>query len=165
MPAGRNVSARSTSAAGAGPDSRSLAALEPDALPEAVEVLPAPLDRRLRHIVTETARTRAAAAALERHDLVEVGRLLAEGHLSLRHDYECSVEQADLLVRAAVECGALGARLTGAGWGGSVIMLAPEARDDEIVAAVSERFARRYGAAPAAWSTTAGPGVRLELDS
>ena len=143
----------------------SLAALEPDALLEAVEVLPAPLDRRVRHVITETARTRAAAAALERHDVIEVGRLLAEGHLSLWHDYECSVEQADLLVRAAVECGALGARLTGAGWGGSVIMLAPEARDDEIVAAVSERFARRYGAAPAAWSTTAGPGVRLELDS
>jgi galactokinase len=143
----------------------SLAALEPDALPEAMEILPSPLDRRVRHVVTETARTRDAAAALERLDLAVAGRLLAEGHLSLRDDYECSVPEADLLVRAAVEHGALGARLTGAGWGGSVIMLMPEGQAAEIIAAVSERFARRYGRSPAAWSTTAAGGVRLDLDT
>jgi galactokinase len=143
----------------------SLAALDSGSLPEALELLPAPLERRVRHVVTETARTRTAAAALERHDLDEVGRLLAEGHASLRDDYDCSVEQADLLVRAAVEHGALGARLTGAGWGGSVIMLAPEPQAAEIVAAVSERFARRYGTTPGAWTTTAGAGVRLDLDA
>jgi|1186.fasta_scaffold05103_2 galactokinase len=143
----------------------SLAALEPEALPEAMEILPSPLDRRVRHVVTETARTRAAAAALERHDLVEVGRLLVEGHLSLRDDYECSVAEADLLVRSAVEHGALGARLTGAGWGGSVIMLATDGQAAEIIAAVSDGFARRYGRSPTAWSTTAAGGVRLDLNA
>jgi galactokinase len=147
------------------PGLASLAALDPSALPEALALLPAPLDRRIRHVVTETARTRRAAAALERGDLAEVGRLLTEGHASLRDDYECSVEQADLLVGAAVEHGALGARLTGAGWGGSVIMLAPEGQDADIVAGVAERLARRFGAAPAAWSTTAAAGARLELEA
>jgi galactokinase len=143
----------------------SLAALEPGALPEALVFLPPPLDRRVRHVVTETARARQAADALERGDLPEVGRLLVQGHASLRDDYECSVEQADLLVQAAMEHGALGARLTGAGWGGSVIMLAPDSRGPDVVAGVAERFARRYGAAPAAWSTAAADGARLDLEA
>ena len=147
------------------PGLTALAALEPEALPQALALLPPPLDRRLRHVVTETARTRRAAAALERGDLPEVGRLLVQGHESLRDDYECSVEQADVLVRAAVEHGALGARLTGAGWGGSVIMLAPDGLGDEVAAAVSDRFARRYGPAPAAWSTSAAAGARLDLEA
>jgi galactokinase len=147
------------------PGLTSLAALEPERLPEAMALLPPPLDRRVRHVVTETARTRQAAAQLERGDLTEVGRLLVEGHASLRDDYECSVEQADLLVQSAVENGALGARLTGAGWGGSVIMLAPDSRGPEIVAAVAERFARRFGPAPAAWSTAAADGARLDLEA
>jgi galactokinase len=145
------------------PGLASLAALEPEALPEALNLLPSPLDRRVRHVVTETARTRLAATALERGDLAEVGRLLVQGHESLRDDYDCSVGQADLLVRAAVENGALGARLTGAGWGGSVIMLAPDSRGEEVAAAASERFRSRFGAVPAPWSTTAGAGVRLDL--
>jgi galactokinase len=147
------------------PGLESLAALDSSALAEALAMLPSPLDRRVRHVVTETGRTRRAAAALERGDLPEVGRLLVAGHESLRDDYECSVEQADLLVRAAVDLGALGARLTGAGWGGSVIILAPDAPGPEVVAAVAERFARRFGAAPAAWSTTAAGGARLDLEA
>jgi galactokinase len=147
------------------PDLAALAALDPAALPEALALLPPPLDRRVRHVVTETARTRQAAAALERGDLAAVGRLLSEGHASLRDDYECSVPQADLLVTAAVEQGALGARLTGAGWGGSVIMLAPASRGPEVAGAVSERFAQGFGAAPPAWSTAAAAGARLELET
>ena len=58
-----------------------------------------------------------------------------------------------------------GARLTGAGWGGSVIMLAPDSRGAEVAAAASERFARRFGPAPAAWSTTAAAGARLDLEA
>jgi galactokinase len=142
-----------------------LAGLGPEALPEALALLPPPLDRRVRHVVTETARTRQAAAALERRDLAEVGRLLREGHASLRDDYECSVPQADLLVAAAAEQGALGARLTGAGWGGSVIMLAPDARGPEVAEAVSELLARRFDAAPPVWSTAAAGGARLELEA
>ena len=132
------------------PSLPALAGLEPEALSDVMTELPPPLDRRVRHVVSETARTRRAAAALDRGDLAEVGRLMVEGHESLRDDYECSVAQADALVEAALEHGALGARLTGAGWGGSVIMLAPKAVGEGAATAASEHLARRFGPAPAA---------------
>jgi galactokinase len=145
------------------PDLTMLARLEPEALAEVMPDLPPPLDRRVRHVVTETVRTRLAVAALERGDSAEVGRLLVEGHASLRKDYECSVPEADVLVEAALEHGALGARLTGAGWGGSVIMLAPEAVAARAAAGACERLARRFAPGPEPWSTGAAGGVRLDL--
>jgi galactokinase len=140
-----------------------LAGLEPEELPDVMAELPPPLDRRVRHVVTETARTRRAAAALDRGDLAEVGRLMVEGHESLRDDYQCSVAQADALVEAALQDGALGARLTGAGWGGSVIMLAPEAVGERAAAAACEHLARHFGPVPQPWSTGAAAGMRLDL--
>jgi galactokinase len=143
----------------------SLAALDPKLLPEALALLASPLDRRARHVVTETARTRAATDALTRGDLAEVGRLLVLGHASLRDDFESSVPEADLIVAAAVEAGAYGARLTGAGWGGSVILLAPEATARDAVEGTLQAFTRRYGRRPAAWSARASGGARIELDA
>src|SRR5262249_27789287 len=125
--------------------------------------LPPPLDRRVRHVVTETVRTRLTAAALERSDSAEVGRLLVEGHASLRQDYECSVPEADVLVEAALEHGALGARLTGAGWGGAGIRRAPGAGAARAAPAACERLARRFAPGPEPWSTGAAGGVRLDL--
>ena len=144
------------------PDLGSLAALDPAHLAEALALLPSPLDRRVRHVVTETTRTHQVKRALGRDDLAEVGWLLVEGHESLRVDYECSVDEADFLVRAGVERGALGARLTGAGWGGSVVMLVPEARDTEVVEGTAAAFAQRYGRRPLPWPARASGGVRLE---
>jgi galactokinase len=140
-----------------------LTGLEPETLPDIMAELPPPLDRRVRHVVTETARTRRAAAALDRGDLAEVGRLMVEGHESLRDDYECSVPQADALVEAALQHGALGVRLTGAGWGGSVIMLAPEAVGSHAAAAACEHLDRHFGPVPQPWSTGAAAGMRLDL--
>jgi galactokinase len=145
------------------PELDRLAALAPSRLPEALTLLPAPLRRRVRHVVTETARTTEAKETLERHALAELGRLLTGGHASLRDDYECSVPEADFLVAAAVGHGALGARLTGAGWGGSVIVLIPEAEEAEVVGRTVTDFARRFGRTPAAWRARAGGGVRLDL--
>jgi galactokinase len=145
------------------PDLPSLAALDPSLLPEAVALLPAPLDRRARHVVTEAARTRRAERALVERDLVEVGRLLVQGHESLEVDFESSIEEADFLVDLGVERGALGARLTGAGWGGSVVMLAPESIETEVMEGTAVAFARRFGWMPAAWPTHASGGVRLDL--
>ena len=143
----------------------SLAALNAELLPEALALLPAPLDRRTRHVVTETARTRAARDALVRGDLAEVGRLLVLGHASLRDDFQSSVPEADLVVAAAVGAGAYGARLTGAGWGGSVIVLAPEDTAGELMERALEPFTRRYGRRPAAWTARASGGARIELSS
>jgi galactokinase len=140
----------------------SLAALDPARLPEAMALLPDPLDRRVRHVVTETARTRLMKDTLGRNDLAAIGQLLVEGHESLRVDYECSVAEADFVVREGVERGALGARLTGAGWGGSVVMLVPKERETEVIEATTAAFARSYGRTPQAWSARASGGVRLE---
>lgn len=145
------------------PELRYLADVGVGDLPAAQHLLGDPtLARRLRHVVTETARTRAAAAALGGGDLPALGELLLEGHESLRGDYESTIPEADLIVAAAARHGALGARLTGAGWGGAVVMLAPEGTGEEIVERVSADFERAYGRAPAAWSSRAGGGVRAE---
>jgi galactokinase len=113
-------------------------------------------------VVTETGRTRAAARALAAGDLAAVGRLLVEGHESLRADYHSTVPEADFLVERAVAYGAYGARLTGAGWGGAVLVLAPADSEIRIVAELARDFADRFGRTPEAWSTRASAGVRRE---
>jgi galactokinase len=139
-----------------------LAQLSIHDLPEMERRLPPPLVKRVRHVVTETARTRAAAEALAAGDLVRLGRLLVEGHESLRLDYESTVAEADLIVQSAVRHGAFGARLTGAGWGGAVVVLAPAKLDTRIVAEITGDFQSAFGRAPEAWSTRASSGVRRE---
>ena len=82
--------------------------------------------RRARHVVTENERVHATVAALERADWPAVGRLLLASHASLRDDYQVSLPELDLLVDLAMAVpGALGARLTGAGFGGGIVCLAP----------------------------------------
>jgi galactokinase len=139
-----------------------LAALAPEELPEVERRLPAPLVARVRHVVTETARTRAAAAALGEGDLEDVGRLLVAGHESLRADYQSTVPEADAIVTAAVARGAYGARLTGAGWGGAVVVLARPEGEARLLAEVGRDFRDRFGRMPAIWSTRASSAVRRE---
>jgi galactokinase len=131
-------------------------------LPRVLAALPAPHLRRVRHVVTETARTRAAAAALRSGDLAAVGRLLVEGHQSLRDDFESSCAEADTLVELAVRHGAFGARQTGAGWGGAVVALIDPMRAPRVVAEVQEGFRGAYGRMPTVWHTAAMRGVRSE---
>jgi galactokinase len=139
-----------------------LAQLSPSDLPEMERRLPPPLVPRVRHVVTETARTRAAADALAIRDLTRLGQLLVQGHSSLRDDYQSTVPEADFIVASALEHGAYGARLTGAGWGGAVVVLSPPAREARIVAEIGGDFAGRFGRHPATWSTRASGGVRRE---
>jgi galactokinase len=87
--------------------------------------LPDPLDRRVRHVVTENERVDAAVAALEARDLERLGELLDGSHRSLRDDYEVSVPEVERAVDACREAGALGARIMGGGFGGSVLALFP----------------------------------------
>lgn len=139
-----------------------LADLAPEVLETALQLLPPPLARRTRHVVTETVRTHAAATALALGDLAAVGRLLVEGHESLRTDFESTVPEADWLVACAVRHGAWGARLTGAGWGGAVVALAPPDREARVMAEMSREFAERFGRHPVTWSSRAAGGVRRE---
>ena len=90
-----------------------------------IDALPAPLDGRARHVVTENARVLEAVAALEEGDVQRLGELLSASHRSLRDDFEVSTPEIDALVEAlAVEPDILGARITGGGFGGAVLALA-----------------------------------------
>ena len=91
--------------------------------------LPEPLDRRVRHVISENERVDAAVAALEAGDLGELGRLLDASHASLRDDYEVSTPQVERAVDACKAAGALGARIMGGGFGGSVLALFPPGRE------------------------------------
>jgi galactokinase len=109
--------------------------------------LPEPLDRRARHVITENARVRAAVAAMQEGDLERLGKILNTAHDSLRDDFEVSLPEIDLLVDLARhEPGVYGARLTGGGFGGSIVVLtrAGEARAiaDRVVAEYRQRTGR-----------------------
>jgi len=85
--------------------------------------LPTPLDRRVRHVLTENARVDAMAGALAAGDLEAAGALLTASHASLRDDYEASVPEVERAVEALMSAGAAGARMVGGGFGGSVLGL------------------------------------------
>jgi galactokinase len=97
--------------------------------------------RRLRHVHTENARVREAVAALERSDWDALGELMTASHVSLRDDFEVSAPELDTAVDAALKAGALGARMTGGGFGGSAIALVQRAEVDGVTAAIEEAFA------------------------
>ncbi|NNU25957.1 galactokinase [Isoptericola sediminis] len=124
----------------------SLREISPDALEDALRRLGGAEDaevlrRRVRHVVTEIARTEEFAARVRAGRVDEVGPLMTASHVSLRDDYEVSARELDLVVDAALAAGALGARMTGGGFGGSAIALVPVGEVDTVVTAVHEAFA------------------------
>lgn len=120
---------------------------------------PEVLHRRARHVVSECARVRDVVAAAAVGEWDRVGELFTASHASLRDDFEVSWERADAAVDSALRAGALGARMTGGGFGGSVLVLT---RDPERTArAVRETFGQRGWERPDTWPVTAGPGARV----
>ncbi|HJQ83030.1 MAG TPA: galactokinase, partial [Candidatus Binatia bacterium] len=110
-----------------------------------------------RHVVTENARVLRAVAALEADDFAELGDLLRASHASLRDDYAVSVPELDLLVElAGAEPDAWGARLTGGGFGGSILVAARAGSG----AAIGERIATAYRARTGRTATVRVPEVR-----
>ena len=96
-----------------------------DATLEEASRLPEPLSRRARHVITENSRVEEAVRALERRDMDELGRLLDASHASLRDCYEVSTPAVEEAVGRCKRAGALGARIMGGGFGGSVLALLP----------------------------------------
>ncbi len=96
--------------------------------------------KRARHIVLENARVLEAVRALRESDFSAFGRLMYDSHLSMRDDFEISTPELDAFVEMAREDGALGARLTGAGFGGCAISLVTEAEADTLVRDTRRRF-------------------------
>jgi galactokinase len=106
--------------------------------------------RRLRHVVSENARVRACVRALEAAegpDRKTLGALFREGHASLRDAFEVSIPEVDLLVELAYEQGAVAARMTGGGFGGSVVALADADTADAFAARTAEAYVACTGRA------------------
>jgi galactokinase len=116
--------------------------------------------RRARHVVTENARVLEAVELLRAGELDRLGPLLAASHASLRDDYEVSSPELDTAVEAAVAAGAVGARMTGAGFGGSAIALVATDAAGRVGDRVMDAFAAAGFGAPAVEAVTASDGAR-----
>ncbi|MFE5038702.1 galactokinase [Streptomyces sp. NPDC056683] len=116
--------------------------------------------RLVRHVVTEDHRVERVVALLEAGDTRAIGPVLTEGHASLRDDFQVSCPELDLVVEAANVAGALGARMTGGGFGGSAIVLAEAADVDTIAKAVEEAFAAAGFKAPRVFEAVPSAGAR-----
>ncbi len=118
---------------------------------------------RARHVVTENARTVAAASALEAGDLAALGRLMAESHTSMRDDFAITLPAidrlAELLQQAIGERG--GARMTGGGFGGAVVALVARGQVERAIAAVREGYRTPDGDMPAIMLEAASAGASL----
>ena len=118
--------------------------------------------RRLRHVVSENRRVIEAAAILEEPGtprLELLGALFREGHESLRLDFEVTTAELDLLVELARDHGALAARMTGAGFGGSIVALVARADAPALAEAVTAGYRARTGRAATARICRAAGGA------
>ena len=117
--------------------------------------------RRARHVVTEIGRVAEAVDALARDDFARVGELMVASHLSLKTDYEVSSEQLDLLVGlATAQDYVLGARLTGAGFGGCTVNLVRADRVEDFARDVIATYRERTDLAAVMYVTTPQDGLR-----
>jgi galactokinase len=116
--------------------------------------------RLVRHIVTENQRVERVVSLLESGDTRAIGPVLVAGHASLRDDFRISCPELDLVVDTALAAGALGARMTGGGFGGSAIVLAEAADVDTITKAVQEAFAAAAFTAPRVFEAVPAAGAR-----
>ncbi|GAA2741010.1 galactokinase [Terrabacter aerolatus] len=130
--------------------------IDPSGLDVALERLGSDeVRRRVRHVVTEIDRVTLTVAALEAGDLDEVGRLFDASHASLRDDYEVSCEELDVATETARSEGALGARMTGGGFGGSCIAIVRASDADRVGAAIAKAFEAQGFTAPVSFTVTA----------
>ncbi|MFK4106714.1 galactokinase [Streptomyces sp. NPDC019531] len=116
--------------------------------------------RLVRHVVTEDERVEKVVALLESGQTRAIGPVLVAGHASLRDDFRISCPELDLVVDTALASGALGARMTGGGFGGSAIVLAEAADVENITKAVEEAFAAAEFTAPRVFEAVPSAGAR-----
>lgn len=125
-------------------------------LPRAEELLDNETFRRVRHVITENARVLEFVGSLE--DSQAIGRLMHDSHVSMRDDFEISVDELDTAVETAVRHGAIGARMTGGGFGGAAIALVPVAKLSELTNSVYAEFELLGYERPNIFTVTASEG-------
>ncbi|OBH40370.1 galactokinase [Mycobacterium mantenii] len=163
--AGGDYAARRTSCERAAADlsATSLRAVQDTAGRAGPDVLSAVRDptdaRRARHVLTENQRVIDCVAALRASDYREAGRIFTASHASMRDDFDITTERIDLIADTAVRAGALGARMTGGGFGGCVIALVPLGRVDTVGEAVQRAAAAAGFEQPTVTRTRAAAGA------
>ena len=98
------------------------------------------LHQRAKHVYSEANRVRVFAEVCSSGDVVQLGALMTESHRSCRDDYECSCQELDRICEISGKAGALGARLTGAGWGGCAVVLVEQKQAEEVMKQIKEQF-------------------------
>lgn len=142
------------------PGVRALRDVAPDDLERFGTGLPDVIYRRCRHVITENARAIKAAAALERGDLNEFGKLMGESHRSLRDDYEVSCDELDLMVDLASQIeGVYGSRMMGGGFGGCTINLVEPESVEYFERTVAAGYQQATGHIPEIYICTAAAGA------
>ena len=131
-------------------------------LEAALAQLPELEAKRVRHVVTENQRVLDAVAALGAGDFARVGELMTASHASMRDDYEITVPTVDLAVATLLDSGALGARMTGGGFGGCVLALIPADRAEAAAQAVVEAFADEGFGSPVSFLAHPSAGARRQ---
>lgn len=145
------------------PGLKSLRDVAPNAFNKLAGTLPERIEKRARHIVEEIERTFEAILLLESGDLPAFGKLLNQGHISLRDLYEVSIPELDIMVRLAQNIpGCLGARLTGAGFGGCTINIVEEKRASDFVSILAESYHTATGITPDIYLCHAAKGANLD---
>lgn len=115
--------------------------------------------RRVRHILSENQRVLDCAKALQAGDFRKFGELMTQSHASMRDDFEITTAHVDLIANSAVRHGALGARMTGGGFGGCVIAIVPAADVAAITGAIEDDITRGRFPAPTVFTARAGSGA------
>ena len=133
-----------------------------DDLPRAAELMDDVTFRRVRHVVTENQRVLDTVAVLRADGPRAIGDLLVASHTSMRDDFEISVAELDTAVEAALSAGALGARMTGGGFGGAAIALIEADATEAVSAAVNDAFAAAEFEAPLLFTVTPAAGARRD---
>lgn len=131
-------------------------------LPRAAELMDDVTFRRVRHIVTENQRVLDTVRVLREQGARAIGDLLVASHASMRDDFEISVPELDTAVDAALAAGALGARMTGGGFGGAAIALVEQDAVTAVSDAVSAAFAASGFDAPTLFTVTPSPGAHRD---
>ena len=140
----------------------SLRGISADMLDEVAARVDAITLKRVRHVVTENDRVIEASQQLAESGPRAIGDLMVASHVSMRDDFEISVPQIDTAVETAMAHGAIGARLTGGGFGGAAIALVDNAKADAIIAAIEAAFAAHGFEAPTVISVVPSDGPRRE---
>lgn len=144
------------------PGVKELRDVSPAQLRERAGILPEPLFKRARHVVSENGRVLRAAEALKSRDYGEFGRLLTDSHRSLRDDFCVSCPELDLMVELASGAGGVcGARMTGAGFGGCAVSLVPEENIEEFMSCVPGKYREKTGIDPKIYVCEAADGAGI----